>query len=162
MPLFIPVLIALIAVGSSAAAVVFWNKVIKWATEHVFPWVDSRLPALSETVRVAFATIDKIAAPAYKVIRDAWQELRERLVRLVVVFERAVDGNWARDISSYFVTPEEPDRVQRVRDVQYVDWSEIPKEVRAAWVQRQQGRYEIDVTELRDAEMDEKGMQLEQ
>jgi hypothetical protein len=149
-----------IALGVSlavGAAVFYWTKILEWGYDSVLPWIRKHLPGLEKYVRDAFVYLDKLAAPAQAVTKEAWRHLRQVLLRQVQVFEKHADGTWRIRIISWLraaleeLGAPEPSVVE-VTTERTLNWVELPGEVREQCL-----RYDItrpiDVTEARDKEL---------
>ena len=151
-----------ITVITSAAGVLYWTKILQWGMTSLLPWVQQNMPSLEPYVREAFINIDKVAAPTYALVRDAWQRVRETLVEQVEVFECQADGKWTVTVISKVrealehLGPAEEEEISytTTRRVAYAD---LPSAVREHWLREGESRYQLDVTKERDAEL---GLQL--
>src|SRR5262245_47585989 len=99
----IAVILGLAAVGSVAVAI-YWTKILEWARNSLYPWVDKHLPSLSDDVRNAFVKLDHVVTPLTAIVKSAWARLRERLVDQVAEFERRADGRWIVRVISWIRT----------------------------------------------------------
>lgn len=152
------VVLGIAALGVAAAIVtVYWTKILHWARESLFPWVDKNLPVLSDDVRNAFVVLDKVVAPVRLKAKEAWERLRQTLLRQVAEFEQLTDQNWLLRITSWVrVKLDEFDTtpvVKEVRTETVVPYDELPPEVREQLLRQGLGSYKVDVTQAKDVEM---------
>ena len=63
--------------GTIVGAIVFWEKILGWAENNLFPWFDKHLPTVAPHLRNAFAKLDKAVINVRRQIKAAWQKVRE-------------------------------------------------------------------------------------
>lgn len=147
-------IIALIGV-TIAGAVALWHKILGWAEEALFPWVEENYPGLSSFVRQAFAVLDESIAPLRAAIKRAWKRVREVLVDMMVEFSRSSESAWVRRIVTWVVKvlPSGEKKPAKVVVEEEVDWDELPAEVRAGFLRHKKSKAKLDITEGRDVEL---------
>jgi len=149
------------AIGLVGAAVVvliaFWHKVIDWAQKSLFPWIERNLPSILSIAKEALKWVDdKVAVPIRRVVKKAWEALRKYLLKTVIRLERRNASKWERRITSFVVeilTPQTPS-IKKVETVEEVDWDDLPDDVRSAWIRSEQQSRDIDVTAIRDQQIE--------
>lgn len=145
-------------IGVAVAAVIaLWHKIIDWAQDSLFPWLEKNLPSVLSIVKDAFAWVDdKVAVPVRRVIKKAWEALRKYLLKTVIQLERLNASKWERRITSFVVevlTPQTP-TVKKVETVEEVSWDDLPDDVRSAWMKSEQQSQNMDVTAIRDQQLE--------
>jgi hypothetical protein len=150
--------LGIVALGAAAAIVtIYWTKILKWARDSLFPWVDKNLPRLADDVRDAFVVLDKVIAPIRLKAKEAWERLRQTLLRQVAEFEQMTDKTWLLRITSWVrVKLTELDTtpvVKELRTETVIPYEELPPEVREQLLRQGLGNYKVDVTHAKDVEM---------
>lgn len=145
-------------IGVAVVAVIaLWGKIINWAQDSLFPWIERNLPTILSTVKDAFVWVDEnVAVPIRRVVKKAWEALRKYLLKTVIRLERRNASKWERRITSFVVealTPQTP-IVKKVETVEEVDWDDLPDDVRSAWMRSEQQSHDIDVTAIRDQQVE--------
>ena len=181
-PVFAQVLLAVLLIGSAALAIKFWNKILSWADQALFPWIRKYLPDLEFPVRNAFAALDKVVTPLNKLtdIKKAWEILREHLLKVLVQFDLNARDEWVKRITYWVIrslkskqaapvlkeeivdfdsskihTPESnKSEVVRVVAEEIVAVDSLPSDVRQEWLKHDKKSQNIDVTQLRDRELE--------
>ena len=149
--------VILLVVGGLALMVglIYWDRIRGWAESALFPWVRQHLPALEETVREAFATLDGVAVAVRRVVKAAWEKLRGYLLKQVVEFERTSDNVFLCRVTSWLrraLSKPEPVVEKRVVE-QTVDWDDLPSDVRDQLLRQDKASVEIDVVRTREQEL---------
>jgi hypothetical protein len=145
------ILASLIGAALAAVAVYFWPQIMSWAREHLLPWVDRNMPELAEAVRLAFQDLDKIAVELRRAVRTAWHKLRTVLLSETATFVEKANREWAVQITSYLRNLDERDKpVVRVVTEQYLDWEDLPPEIRAQAMSNGLAGRSIDIVKARD------------
>jgi len=151
MPAFIPLLIGALFVGG--AVLLCWGKILSWAQDHLKPWISANLPYLSQYLDDAFVALDRDAVKLRKIAKNAWQQLRRVLIKLVAQFVRQLDGSWTVRITSWLATQNSAQPVVKRETEQQLCWDEVPDVVREQYLRRNRSAQEIDITKLRDAQV---------
>jgi hypothetical protein len=145
------------ALGVAAIVTVYWTKILQWARESLFPWVERNLPELAQDVRDAFVVLDKVIAPIRLKAKEAWERLRQTLLRQVAEFEQLTNNTWLLRITSWVrvkLTELDPKPVvKEVRTEKVISYDELPPEVREQLLRQGLGNYKVDVTNAKDVEM---------
>lgn len=149
---------ALALIGVAITAVIaLWHKIIDWAQDSLFPWIERNLPSILSTVKDAFTWVDdKVAVPIRRVVKKAWEALRKYLLKTVIRLERQNASKWERRITSFVVevlTTQTP-IVKKVETVEEVDWDDLPDDVRSAWMKSEQQSHDMDITAIRDQQLE--------
>ncbi len=153
-PIFVPVLLATLLVGG-AVAITFWENILNWVNDTLNPWIKNYLPWLEPYVRNAFSVIDGVFSPVRSMIKQAWNRLRQYLLKVLVQFERNTQNEWVKKITYWAIRTlqsKEPEAVRVVVE-EIVDFSDLPSDVREEWLKRGNTTQDIDVTQLRDREL---------
>ena len=154
-PLFIWVIAGALGV-SATFALIFWDQILGWAEDSLFPWIKNNIPSIESAVRKAFSALDKKAVDTRKIIRKAWKKLRKFLLKQVVTLERKSSNKWIRRVTSWVIKVlESGEKVPvKVETEEKVNWDELPEDVRKEFLSKGKSESEIDVTKNRDDEMD--------
>lgn len=156
--LFVQIIAAIFGVVATVA-LTLWDKILKWADNSLFPWIEQNLsPNIADSVRGAFAFIDRIAVPIRRAVKQAWENLRQFLLKMVVDFQQKSSSNWIKRVTSYIIrvlSPKKSDKPEVVRVVseEHIDPDFLPPDVREAWLRKAQKNYEVDATDTRDKEI---------
>jgi hypothetical protein len=159
---FAQILLACTMLGC-ATAIAFWNQILYSAGTTLFPWIKENLPELEFYVRHAFAAVDKIITPIrnnikalqrFTEIKEAWEMLRQYLLKVLVQFERKSSGKWVKRITYWVIRNLKFKQIARVVVEEIVDFDSLPDDVRKEWLKRGNINHDIDVTQLRDRELD--------
>lgn len=145
-------------VGVAIVAVIaVWRKIVNWAQDSLFPWLERNIPSILSTAKEAFVWVDEnVAVPIRRAVKKAWEELRKYLLKTVIRLERRNASQWERRITSFVVevlTPQTP-VVKKVETVEEVEWEYLPKDVRSAWMKSSQQSHDLDVTASRDQQIE--------
>ncbi|NES06838.1 MAG: hypothetical protein F6K22_30900 [Okeania sp. SIO2F4] len=155
-PFLIGIAVAL-GLGVVAVAVVgiFWEQIIMWAEDSLFPWIKTNIPWIESEVREAFSAVDNVVVTIRNLIRKAWKKLREYLLNQVITFERQSSGEWEKKITSWIIKVLESGEKVPVKIVteEVVPWDIVPSDVRAEFLRLDKSKAEIDVTEYRDRQI---------
>ena len=145
----------------AGAAFILWDKVLKWAFESLFPWIEINIPTLAPTVREAFAILDNISAPTRRTARQSWEKVRQYLLKQVLQFEKESSEIWVRRIISWLVpvldSGEPVRKVKKVtteEDVNFFSEEMLP-EVRQAFIRREETMTEFNVTKIQDKRLEQ-------
>ncbi|MBD2515072.1 hypothetical protein H6G93_08625 [Nostoc sp. FACHB-973] len=154
-PITVGIIIAAIGAIGAAAALIFWRKILAWAEDSLFPWINKNIPSIEDQVRLAFAMVDKVATPIRLAVKEAWSELRKYLLKQTIELERESSSKWTKRVTSWVVKRLESGEVAPVKVVteEVVSPDELPPEVREAWLRHKQNKAEFNVTETRDKEV---------
>ncbi|MFD7502650.1 hypothetical protein [Streptomyces sp. NPDC059850] len=150
MVFFIPLII--MAIG-----LVMWNRIMVWARDQLFPWVNENVPWMSDTVKLAFTALDKYATAIRRNVKAAWKELRSYLLEQVVEFEKGTAPNtYLRRMTALMKSQLSSDApVRRIVVEEDVAWDDLPEKYRQSLVAGDGGSYRMDVTRMRDQELEE-------
>lgn len=155
-PVFAQVLLGVLFIGS-AVVLTFWNRILKWARDTLFPWIRENLPWLANDVTNAFLALDKVATSIRRKIKDAWKTLREYLLKILVQFEQNTQNDWVKRITYWAIRNLESNKpeVARVVEEEIVDFDSLPDDVREEWLMRRSNiSQDVNVTQLRDRELE--------
>ena len=154
-PLFIWVIAGALGV-SATFALIFWDQILGWAEDSLFPWIKNNIPSIESAVRKAFSALDNQAVYNRNIIRKAWKKLRKFLLKQVVKLERKSSNKWIRRVTSWVIKVlESGEKVPvKVETEEKVNWDELPEDVRKEFLSKGKSESEIDVTKNRDDEMD--------
>lgn len=153
----ISILAALFLVGT-AVALTFWNRILQWASDIVFPWVEKNMPWAIEDLRLAFDAVDKIATPLRRAVKQAWGNLRNYLLKQVMNFSRKKSAlnsyAWVRKTTTWMIKVlDSGEKVPvKVETSLTVEWEDVPDDVREEFLRRAKQKT-VDVTEIRDKEL---------
>jgi hypothetical protein len=157
-----PISLILIGIGVSAVIVLkFWNQILRWSSDILFPWVEKYMPGAIKDVRLAFDAVDKVATPLRRAVKQAWQGVRNYLLKQVMDFSRKTSTlnsyAWIRKTTTWLIRAlESGERVPvKVETTSTVEWEEVPDDVREEFLRRNKLKGSVDVTELRDKELEQ-------
>lgn len=155
----ISVILGILAI-TAGTAIIFWQEILGWAEESLFPWIKSNFPFMEDQVRLAFSEVDKIATPIRLAVKEAWAKLREFLLKETVELERKSSSEWIKRVTSWVVKVLESGRKTPAKVVteEIVNWDHVPQDVREAFLRLEQDETEFNVTEMRDRELAEMEM----
>jgi hypothetical protein len=150
--------VAIGLIGVAVAAVIaLWHKILDWAQDSLFPWIEKNLPSILSTIKDAFEWVDNnVIVPTRRLVKGAWKSLRKTLLKMVIQLERRDASKWERRITSFVVealTPQSP-VVKKVETVEEVDWDDLPDDVRSAWMKNEQQSHDMDVTAIREQQLE--------
>ncbi len=162
--LFVQALLTFLIVGTVAVVLTFWNQILNWADQTLFPWIRDNLPGLEQHVRHAFAEVHKVVGPIRKnfktlkqftEIKEAWEMLRKYLLKVLVQFELNTQNQWVKRITSWATRELESKQVVVRREVQEIvkDVDSLPDDVRLKWLERGTKTHDMDMTKVRDDEL---------
>jgi hypothetical protein len=164
MDVFVQVLLIVLFVGA-AVALIFWDQILYWADRALFPWIKENFSSeLEYKARNAFAALDKVVTPIRNnikalekltEIKEAWKMLRESLLKVLVQFEQKTPIEWVKRITYWAVRNLKSKQVVRTVGEEIVDVNSLPDDVREEWLKRGNTTQDVDVTQLRDRELDE-------
>ncbi|GJD19196.1 hypothetical protein RIVM261_041520 [Rivularia sp. IAM M-261] len=158
MEIFVQILVAVLFVGAGVA-LIFWDKILYWADKTLYPWIKHNLPELESYVRDAFWALDKVVTPIRNLrklteIKEAWKMLREYLLKVLVQFEQKTRDQWVKRITHWAIRNLESKQVARVVTEENINVDSLPSDVRQEWLQRGNTTQDVDVTQLRDRELE--------
>ena len=139
-----------------AAIITFWHKILDWAHSSLFPWIEKNLPTLTNIVKDAFTWIDdKVVVPIRRVVKAAWNALRQQLLRMTAHFERQSQSKWVKRITFWVieVLDSPKPKIKQTEVYEELDWDDLPQGAKAAWLKNNQSSHELDITEARDQEL---------
>ncbi|OYQ67492.1 hypothetical protein B9G53_01165 [Pseudanabaena sp. SR411] len=146
-----------LTIAAVTAIIALWHKIIDWAQDSLFPWIEKNLPSILSTVKNAFAWVDeKVIVPFRRVVKKAWEMLRQYLLKTTIQFDRQTTSTWTKRITSFVIetlTSQSP-TVKKVESVEEVDWDDLPDDVRNAWMKNERQSMTIDVTAIRDQQIE--------
>ena len=144
-------------IAAALAVVALWHKILDWAKESLFPWLEKHFPSISQDVRDAFSKIDKyVMVPIRNAVKKAWEKLRSILLKMVTWIHRKTSWAWVRTTTSWIIEKLTPKpQVKKVIAEEEVNWDELPPDLREEVLRKGKTEYEVNVTELRDKEIQE-------
>ena len=152
-------LIAGVLAISAALAVVFWNHILKWAEEALFPWVDKNLPSLSGLVRDAFVVLDNAVVRVRLAAKAAWAKVRKFLLKELIEFEKRANGEFVRVVTIWAIKQledEEDEQIKKVVTEETIPRDKIPDDIREEFLRRGRKKSKaLNVTKVRDREIAE-------
>lgn len=158
-----PISLILFGIFGIATIVVltFWNQILSWASDALFPWLDKYMPSVAGEVRLAFDALDKLITPIRREVKRAWQSLRNYLLKQVIEFSRkksvANSYEWVKKTTMWLIKVlDSGERTTvKVETTSTVPWEEVPDDVRAEFLRQNKQKTSVDVTEVRDREMEQ-------
>lgn len=156
-PVFLITIGSILGLGAIATfLVIFWHQILDWCQNSVFPWIKANIPWIESQVREAFNAVDKVIVPIRNGIRQAWKNLRDYLLKQVQELERESSGKWILRTTSWIIKVLKSDKKVpvKVETEEEVDWEELPPDIRAEFLRHDKSYAEINVTEIRDKELE--------
>jgi hypothetical protein len=148
----LPLLIFGIALITGSALVYFWTQILSFVRSHIMPWVHENFPEFAEKAELAFEAIDKKVVQVKRAIKEAWRQLRRKLLKVLMSYEQNTSG-WVRNIISWCIKKlEDKEKIIKRTEVVEVNYEDLPDDVRAAWL-RGEAQTEQDVTAARDEQL---------
>ncbi|MBA2664476.1 MAG: hypothetical protein H0U74_19470 [Bradymonadaceae bacterium] len=141
-----------------ASVVVFWEHIIGWAQESLFPWCDQHLPTIAPLVREAFVVLNNAVMAVRKAAVQAWRKLRPRLLKMVENFER-VAQNYLVTVTSYLREKLAEDKVEIVETRRTVMLDDLPADVQSSFLRGEAAR-EYDITAEQDEQIEQASLEL--
>ncbi|MBW4456280.1 MAG: hypothetical protein KME55_28245 [Nostoc indistinguendum CM1-VF10] len=168
---FLQVILAFLIIVTVAVALTFWNQILNWADQTLFPWIRDNLPGLEQYVRHAFAEVHKVVGPIrrnlitlkqFTEIEGAWKMLRHYLLKVLVQFELNTQYQWVKRITFWATRKLESKPVVVRKEVEEIvkDVDSLPDDVRQKWLKLGQTTQDIDMTKVRDDELHEGKLEL--
>ena len=141
---------------AGVAAIVFWEKIIKWAQEALFPWFREHLPTLEPYVRQAFVALNRVVGAIRRTAIEAWRKVRQFLLKQIVRFERTAANTYVRKITSYLREKLEGDLSEVIvrTTEQRVSLDDLPSDVQEAFL-RGSMETEFDITSEQDEQVEQ-------
>jgi len=148
---------ALALAGLAIVAIItLWQKILAWAQESFFPWMEKNfVPEVAAAMRLAFTWADKnVAVPMRRAVKAAWQKLRPHLLKMAVHFEQKNHSTWIRRMTSWVVKVLKAPTVTKVETEEEVNWDDLPPEVKEVWLKNNQKAHDLDITDVRDQQVE--------
>jgi hypothetical protein len=143
--------------GLTAVVLAYWTKMLQWAKNSLLPWVKDNLPALAKVVEDALVVVDRAVVAIKRQVKEAWERLRQTLLRQVARFKQLTDNEWMLEVISWVqvkLTDLDPSPViKEVKSERVVKWDDLPDEVREQLFRTGLGNYEADITRAQDDEV---------
>lgn len=149
---------AALALAGVAIVVIIalWHNILDWAKSSLFPWIEKNLPTIVDAVKDAFTWVDNnVAVPIRRLVKAAWNKLRNYLLKMVTRFDRKTQSTWVKQATSWVIEVLDSPKptVKKVETVEEVNWDDLPADVKNAWLKNNQSSRELNVTEARDQEL---------
>ncbi|MBH8577068.1 hypothetical protein I8752_29620 [Nostocaceae cyanobacterium CENA369] len=139
-------------------AIVIWHKILEWTYLNFLEWIRKNMISILESsVKLAFISMAKVNHKIVDAVKEAWQEVKQFLLKMTVQFENITSSAiWKKkSISIIFKKFEANQPVFVKREIEEdLDWDNLPPEVREAWLKDSQHNYKIDVMEIREKELE--------
>lgn len=125
----VPIILIFAGLGlAAAAALVFWEKIVEWGHDAVFPWFHKYFPTYEKWVREAFVVINKVAGNVRKAAIEAWRRIRPILLEQVVEWERTSDNKYVCKVISWMVKNLQEKKIDQTVIIKEVDPDDLPLE----------------------------------
>jgi hypothetical protein len=148
-----PLIVILTGLTGALASVVayFWPQLMTLTREHLLPWVDKHAPDLAPAVRLAFHDLDEIGVGWHRVVRTAWQNLRDVLISQSATFIQESNGEWVVQITSSVRNLADANKpIMTIATEQCLVWEQLSDEVRAHALEEGLDGTSIDILHARD------------
>lgn len=148
--------------GVAFSALIFlWEKVTLWAKESLLPFIEKHLPIIRKHVENAFIWIDKnIAVPTRRLIKSAWNQIRQYLLKMAMYFEKKSTNKWLRKTTSYVIKALDSKKVVKQVVEEEIDWDDLSPEIRKSWMKSKENNLEIDYTAIKDENSDSDSLEM--
>ena len=145
-----------LSVLAVSAVIALWYRILDWAKESFLPWLrDNFAPNVASAMEDAFIWFDaNVAVPVRRAIKTAWRKLRPHLLKMAVHFEQQSRGKWMKRMTSWVVKVLGEPKVVVVKTEEEVNWDDLPPEVKEVWMKNNQTSHELDITDVRDKQID--------
>lgn len=144
-----------------AGLVALWNKILSWAQNSLFPWIERNLPTFIDIAKEAFIQFDdKVAVPIRRGIKLAWEKLRKQLLKIATYLEKKSASKWVSRTVSWVIKTLDSKQVVKIEVEEEVNWDDLPSDVKEAYIRNNQDSTVINTTEIRDAQV-KQAMSLE-
>ena len=148
----LPLLIFGLVLITGSAIAYFWTQILSFVRSHIMPWLHENFPEFAEKAELAFEAIDKKVVQVKRAIKEAWRQLRRKLLKVLVGYEQNTSG-WARNVISWCIKKlEDKEVIIKRTETTEVNYDDLPDDVRAAWFRRE-AQQEQDVTAARDEQL---------
>jgi hypothetical protein len=148
--------IGMFATGAVVAVYRYWGQILDWAKSTCLPWLEQRNPRLAAIAERAFMNLHTAISTVRAAIKEAWQELRSYLVRMVVELSRDSSSEWVMRTTSWVLAALGPDGTPQFEEkvtTRPLAPHDIPADLLKDWMRRRDEALTIDVIELRDQEV---------
>jgi len=147
-----PISLVLLGLGVvlTGALVVVWDKIIEWAQDALFPWLDVIAPWLGQLARTALVAVNRVVGAVRKAAIEGWRELRRYLLKVTEQFERTASGRYLVRIISWLRRSLEEQTVQKRTEEQTVAFDDLPADVQDAFLHGRSS--EVDVSATQDGQ----------
>jgi hypothetical protein len=157
---FVQLLLIVLFIGSAVVALTFWNEIIFWVRNTLLPWIRKNLPGLENYVADAFVALDKVVVPIrnkFKVfhgVKEAWRTFRKYFLEILVQFQQKTPYEWVKQIIYWTICNLDSKEVLKTVQEQTVSSDSLPDSVRQEWLKQTKTTQDINVTQLRDRELE--------
>lgn len=154
MPVIFVALAGIAAFIGAATVVALWSQILGWTRETLIPWLEQKWPALAKLAEKALIMADRVAAPLLRAAKQAWAQLRERLLKVLVTLRESTGNVWIKTTVTWLLVNLEAGKKEEVwkrTEESKVNWESLPDDIRRAALERRQKRCETDLTKEQDA-----------
>ncbi|MBD2208192.1 hypothetical protein H6G33_25470 [Calothrix sp. FACHB-1219] len=150
-------LLTAIGLGLGATATVtFWHQILNWGEKNLFPWFDKHLPTIAPYLKNAFLKVNNVVTNVRRAVKNAWEKIREYLLKQVVELNRKTTSTWIQRVTSWVIEASGYNNkpvVKQITTEVEVNWDDLPPDVYEAVIKRQNSSVEKNITEMRDKEL---------
>jgi|GEM_PF-4631109 len=138
----------------------FWKQLVRWAKNALELMQESLDPIIYQLGIEALVIIDKVKAPATKLIKKAWKTFRHYLAKSLVTFtgELLPDGKylWIKKwvTSIYKIVENKPPKKVTYTYEEEINWEDLPEELRIKHMKNKAKEFEFDFKSDRDKQME--------
>ena len=135
------------------AVLSLWGQIVGWTRDTLIPWLNQKWPALAKLAEKALITADRVAAPLLRAAKQAWVQLREWLLKVMVTLRESTGNVWIKTTVTWLLVNLEAgkkDEIWKREEESKVNWESLPDDVRREALERRQKRSEINVTAAQD------------
>ena len=122
--------------GLADAAARLWAKIVGWARDSAYSWLQIHIPSLAEDFLQCMEFLDGLVVVGIRVVRTAWAKVKQSLLSMAVEIEQTTDQDWVRRASSYWADALSQNRVMKTTTTQVLTYDDLPPEIREQFLRR--------------------------
>jgi hypothetical protein len=122
--------------GVADAAAQLWARIVGWARDSAYPWLQDHLPSLAEDFMQCMDFLDGLVVKSIRVVRAAWTNVKQYLLSMAVEIKQNTDTEWVRRASGYWIDALNQNKVMKTTETQILNWDELPPDIREQFLRR--------------------------
>lgn len=128
-----------------------WDLLTSWMRN--FWEASGTIPSfLGKFAKEALIDLKTASRESIMAAKNAWRELRKYLLKQTINILRLGYGSWTYQITTWYSSPEETNKVTRIVESCDIPWEELPDDVKEELIRIGEIE-EVDFTKIRDFEM---------